>query len=136
MPRLTWNDKLTIEKMLKQKYKAPAIARYIGVSTQAIYDEIKRGAVEVLDSELRVKTVYAPEMSRARHEERQKNREQPLKIGKDRALAAWLVEMIGEKATRRRQRVPCWGKPQKLLSAAHFVGRLCTSISRTAICGH
>lgn len=97
MPRLTWNDKLTIEKMLKQKYKAPAIARYIGVSTQAIYDEIKRGAVEVLDSELRVKTVYAPEMSRARHEERQKNREQPLKIGKDRALAAWLVEMIGEK---------------------------------------
>lgn len=23
MPRLTWNDKLTIEKMLKQGYKAP-----------------------------------------------------------------------------------------------------------------
>ena len=27
MPRLTWNDKLTIEKMLKQGYKAPSIAR-------------------------------------------------------------------------------------------------------------
>lgn len=36
MPRLTWNDKLTIEKMLKQGCKAPAIARYIGVSDQAI----------------------------------------------------------------------------------------------------
>jgi IS30 family transposase len=39
--------------MLKQGCKAPAIARKIGVSDQAIYDEIKRGRVEVLDSELR-----------------------------------------------------------------------------------
>ena len=70
MPRLTWNDKLHIEKMLKQGYKAPAIARKIGVSDQAIYDEIKRGRVEVLDSELRTKIVYSPEMSAARHEQR------------------------------------------------------------------
>ena len=58
MPRLTWNDKLTIEKMLKQGCKAPAIARKIGVSDQAIYDELKRGRVEVLDSELRTKIYY------------------------------------------------------------------------------
>lgn len=96
MPRLTWNDKLTIEKMLKQGYKAPAIARYIGVSDQAIYDEIKRGRVEVLDSELRVRAVYAPEMSVARHEERKKNMEKPLKIGNDKELASWLVKVIGE----------------------------------------
>lgn len=96
MPRLTWNDKLTIEKMLKQGCKAPAIARYIGVSDQAIYDEIKRGRVEVLDSELRTKIVYAPEMSAARHEQRKKNMEKPLKIGKDRELATWLVKMIGD----------------------------------------
>ncbi len=94
--RLSWNDKLTIEKMLKQKYKAPAIARRIGCSTQAIYDEIKRGQVTIRDSELREITVYSPETSVARHEERvQHNREQPLKIGKDHALANWLVDMIG-----------------------------------------
>lgn len=97
MPRLTWNDKLTIEKMLKQGYKAPAIARKIGCSDQAIYDEIKRGAVEIVDSELRVITVYAPEMSQARHEQAKQNMAKPLKIGKDRELAEWLVEMIGEK---------------------------------------
>lgn len=96
MPRLTWNDKLEIEKMLKAGYKAPAIARKIGVSDQAIYDEIKRGAVEVLDSELRPYTTYAPEMSAARHEQRKKNKEKPLKIGNDHKLAAWLVDMIGE----------------------------------------
>ena len=97
MPRLTWNDKLTIEKMLKQGYKAPAIARKLGVHHSTIYDEIKRGAVEILDSELRPVTVYAPEMSEAKREESRKNREKPLKIGNDHALAEWLVDMIGTK---------------------------------------
>ena len=32
--RLSWNDMLTIEKMLKQGYKAPAIARKIGAATR------------------------------------------------------------------------------------------------------
>lgn len=97
MPRLTWNDKLTIEKMLKQGYKAPAIARKLGVHHSTIYDEIKRGQVEILDSELRPVTVYAPEMSEAKREESKKNREKPLKIGNDHALAEWLVDMIGSK---------------------------------------
>ena len=97
MPRLTWNDKLTIEKMLKQGYKAPAIARKLGVHHSTIYDEIKRGQVEILDSELRPVTVYAPEMSEAKREESRKNREKPLKIGNDHALAEWLVDMIGTK---------------------------------------
>ena len=97
MPRLTWNDKLTIEKMLKQGYKAPAIARKLGVHHSTIYDEIKRGQVEILDSELRPVTVYAPEMSEAKREESRKNREKPLKIGNDHALAEWLVDMIGIK---------------------------------------
>lgn len=97
MPRLTWNDKLTIEKMLKQGYKAPAIARKLGVHHSTIYDEIKRGQVEILDSELRPITVYAPEMSEAKRVESKKNREKPLKIGNDHALAEWLVDMIGTK---------------------------------------
>lgn len=97
MPRLTWNDKLTIEKMLKQGYKAPAIARKLGVHHSTIYDEIKRGQVEILDSELRPVMVYAPEMSEAKREESRKNREKPLKIGNDHALAEWLVDMIGTK---------------------------------------
>lgn len=97
MPRLTWNDKLTIEKMLKQGYKAPAIARKLGVHHSTIYDEIKRGQVEILDSELRPIMVYSPEMSEAKREESRKNREKPLKIGNDHALAEWLVDMIGTK---------------------------------------
>ena len=95
--RLSWNDMLTIEKMLKQGYKAPAIARKIGCSDQAIYDEIKRGQVEILDSELRPVKVYSPEMSMSIREQGNKNREKPLKIGNDHAMAAWIIEMISDK---------------------------------------
>ena len=95
--RLSWNDMLTIEKMLKQGYKAPAIARRIGCTTQAIYDEIKRGEVELLDSQLRAYKAYSPEMSMSKREQGNKNRERPLKIGNDHAMAAWIIEMIAEK---------------------------------------
>ena len=96
MPRLTWNDKLTIEKMLKQGYSKPQIARFLGVHHSTIYDEVKRGEVEVLNSDLTTRVVYSPEMSVARHEEANRNKEQPLKIGKDHALAQWLVDVIGD----------------------------------------
>ena len=99
MPRrkgchLTWNDRLTIEKMLRQGYSKPQIARYLGVHHSTVYDECKRGAVELVDSELRPYTTYSPEMGVAYHERAVKNMEKGLKIGKDHALAKWLVETI------------------------------------------
>ena len=99
MPRrkgchLTWNDRLTIEKMLRQGYSKPQIARYLGVHHSTIYEECRRGAVELVDSELRTYTTYSPEMGVAYHERAVKNMEKGLKIGKDHALASWLVEMI------------------------------------------
>jgi len=96
MPRLTWNDKLTIEKLLKQGVSKPNIARKLGVHHSTIYDEIKRGQVEILNSDLTTRVVYSPEMSEVRHEQANKSREQPLKIGSDHALASWLVDVIGE----------------------------------------
>lgn len=96
MPRLTWNDKLLIEKMLKQGYSKPQIARRLGVHHSTIYDEVKRGEVEVLNSDLTTRIVYSPEMSAVRHEAANKNKEQPLKIGHDHALAQWLIDVIGE----------------------------------------
>lgn len=94
--RLSWNDMLTIEKMLKKGYRPTAISRRIGCTTQAIYDEIRRGEVELLDSEPRPYKAYSPEMSMSRREQGKKNRERPLKISKDHAMAAWIVKMIAE----------------------------------------
>lgn len=80
MPRrkgchLTWNDRLTIEKMLRQGYSKPQIARYLGVHHSTIYEECRRGAVELVDSELRTYTTYSPEMAVAYHERAVKNME-------------------------------------------------------------
>lgn len=91
---LTWTDRLTIEKMLRQGCSKPQIARYLGVHHSTIYDECKRGAVELVDSELRTYTTYSPEVAEAYHKKAVKNMEKGLKIGKDRALANWLVETI------------------------------------------
>ena len=51
MPRykgahLTWNDRLTIEKMLREGYSKPQIARYLGVHHSTVYDECRRGAAQ------------------------------------------------------------------------------------------
>ena len=56
MPRykgahLTWNDRLTIEKMLREGYSKPQIARYLGVHHSTVYDECRRGAVELKRSD-------------------------------------------------------------------------------------
>jgi len=75
----------------------PDIARKLGVHHSTIYDEIKRGQVEILNSDLTTRVVYSPEMSESRHILSMKNREQPLKIGKDHKLANWLVSTIGDK---------------------------------------
>lgn len=37
MPRLTWNSKPVIEKMLKQGYQTPAIARKLEVHHSTVY---------------------------------------------------------------------------------------------------
>lgn len=92
---LTWTDRLTIEKMLREGYSKPQIARYLGVHHSTIYDECKRGLVEgLLDSEYRRYDAYSPEAGRDYHKRAVKNMDKELKIGKDHALANWLVEMI------------------------------------------
>lgn len=91
---LDWSDRLQIEKMLRQGYSKPQIARYLGVHHSTIYEECRRGAVELVDSELRTYTTYSPEVARDYHARAVKNMEKGLKIGKDHALARWLVETI------------------------------------------
>lgn len=91
---LTWSDRLTIEKMLRRGYSKPEIARYIGVHHSTIYDECKRGEVELLDRQYRTYKAYSPEKGAAHHETAKKNMEKGLKIGKDHQLAKWLIDTI------------------------------------------
>ena len=101
MPRykgahLTWNDRLTIEKMLREGYSKPQIARYLGVHYSTVYDECRRGAVELKRSDLTTYISYSADVAKDYHLDRKKNMEKPLKIGKDHRLARWLVKTISE----------------------------------------
>lgn len=101
MPRykgahLTWNDRLTIEKMLREGYSKPQIARYLGVHHSTVYDECRRGAVELKRSDLTTYISYSADVAKDYHLDRKKNMERPLKIGKDHRLARWLVKTISE----------------------------------------
>lgn len=139
MPRykgahLTWNDRLTIEKMLREGYSKPQIARYLGVHHSTVYDECRRGAVELKRSDLTTYISYSADVAKDYHLDRKKNMEKPLKIGKDHRLARWLVKP-SPRGIPRLLPVPCWAKRRRPPSPAHYAVRLCISTSRTGTCG-
>lgn len=92
--RFTWNDKLKLEKMLKDGETIVSIARYFGCCRNTVYREIRNGQVEILTSEYEYKTVYAPEKSQAHREQVLMECAKPLKIGKDYGMAAFIVGKI------------------------------------------
>lgn len=66
---LTWEDRLYLEKMLKLKYSKKEIAKVIGCSLATIYNEIKRGEYEHLNSDLTTEKRYSPEKSYIKYKE-------------------------------------------------------------------
>ena len=131
---LTWNDRLTIEKMLREGYSKPQIARYLGVHHSTIYDECRRGETELLNSDLTTRKVYSPEVAVAYHEKRVKNMEKPLKIGKDHKLAKWLVDTISAGYSPAAA-CALLGKTPETTFSCTLCRQTCISTSKTGTCG-
>lgn len=66
---LTWEDRLYLEKMLKLKYSKKEISNVIGCSLATVYNEIKRGEYEHLNSDLTTGKRYSPEKSYYKYKE-------------------------------------------------------------------
>lgn len=66
---LTWEDRLYLEKMLKLKYSKKEIAQVIGCSLATIYNEIKRGEYDHLNSDLTTEKRYSPEKAYRKYKE-------------------------------------------------------------------
>lgn len=58
---LSWHNRLKIDKMLKEGYKAQEIADALHVHNSTIYREIKRGLTVQRTSELVDREVYCPD---------------------------------------------------------------------------
>ena len=46
----SWNDRLTLARMIKEGFKNPEIAKALGKCERSIYYEINRGTVRTADN--------------------------------------------------------------------------------------
>ena len=91
---LTWNDRLTIEKLLKIKTPKTKIAEALGVSERTVYYEIKRGMCMQQTTDYIFEERYCPDVAERSYREHLKAKGPDLKIGKNKDLADFLEEQI------------------------------------------
>lgn len=96
---LTFNDRLKIEALLKEKTSVKRIAANIGVAETTIYRELKRGRYMRLDKDTwKEKEQYSPDIAEENYQKRMSEKgRRELKIGRDYAFVRFVEEMIGEK---------------------------------------
>ena len=91
---LTLVERCIIEANLKEKKTHKEISERIGVSTKTIQREVKRGTVELLNSDLTVKKEYVAELAHQKYRDKQKAKEGILKIGSMQKLANDIENLI------------------------------------------
>lgn len=95
---LSWTDRLKIEQMLKEGYKVQQIADALHVHNSTIYREKKRGLTIQRTSDWIDREVYCADEAERKYRENLAAKGPELKIGADKALAAYLEDkMLNEK---------------------------------------
>jgi len=93
---LTWNDRLTIDKMKRAGAKQCEIAARLHVSEATISRELRRATYVHTNSDLTTEVRYNPEGAQRRYDFNKTAKGAPLKIGNDHKLAAFLEKMIAK----------------------------------------
>ena len=91
---LQWEDRLTIERMLKIKVPKAKIAESLNVCLKTIYNEIARGMCEQLTSEYEFMQRYCPETSERKYQENLRAKGPEIKLGKDYAFVDYIEDQI------------------------------------------
>lgn len=91
---LQWEDRLTIERMLKIKVPKAKIAESLNVCLKTIYNEIARGMCEQLTSEYEFVQRYCPETSERKYQGNLRAKGPEIKLGKDYAFSAYIEDQI------------------------------------------
>lgn len=92
--RLSWKDRLKMNKMLKEKRTVQEIADALHVHNSTIYRERKRGLTVQRTTDLIDREVYCPETAQRKYEEHLQGKGPDLKIGNDHALAEYIEDKI------------------------------------------
>lgn len=91
---LTENDRVKIECYLKQKLPVAQIAKELCVHRSTIYREIKRGQVQLVDTQLRPYWVYSSQVAQRNHEWMQSSKGSAEKIGNNHGYLKALANRI------------------------------------------
>ena len=99
-----------IEAFLKIGMSKVKIAQELGISVRTLHREIKRGMVELLNTDLSTRGVYSAEFAQSKYNKAQKGKEGELKIGKNLKLVKYL-----EDSMKRGEEFPvcCTGASKK-----------------------
>ena len=92
--QLKFADRLKIEALLKAKVSKAEIAKIIRVHRSTIYNEIKRGQYEHLNSDLTIEMRYSPDIAQKKCDENLKIRGTQLKIANDIQYANYIEDKI------------------------------------------
>lgn len=91
---LTERERYKIEVLLKEKMETFKIAKRLGRHKRTIEREIKRGTVQLLNSDLTYREEYCADTAQMIYDERAKNKGPDIKIGKDHKLANYIEKKI------------------------------------------
>lgn len=90
------HERYIIETMLKDKKSVREIAERLGKHVNTIYGEIRRGTVELIDTNLKPYKVYKADAGQRIQDERSHNKGIDLKIGNDYKTAEYIEKMVLE----------------------------------------
>lgn len=90
----TWNDRLQLEAYLKAGIKPPEIAVFLNKCRASVYNEIKRGQEEFLNSDYTKEYRYCAEKAERKYREHLAAKGRDLKIGNDHELAEYIENKI------------------------------------------
>ena len=91
---ITEVQRYKIEWLLKQGLKARAIAKEIGKHYTAIYREIKRGTIELKNSDLTIRCEYCADYAQNRHVDAGCNKGRAIKLGSDYKTADKIEDLV------------------------------------------
>lgn len=91
---LTYRQRIEIETLYKKHTPVKLIAEYVGVCFSTVYKEIKKGRVQLVDTDLRPYVSYSADIAQQKHEYAQTSKGRPVKIGGDHCYAAFLEHKI------------------------------------------
>lgn len=94
---ITEVQRYKIETMLKDGCKPKEIAARLGKHYTTIYNEIKKGTVTLMNSDLTYREEYCADAAQRITNERAKNKGRDLKIGHDHELAAYIEYLVRER---------------------------------------